>query len=63
MCDAEWTHLLNKERAHNLKMTWLHVSEIKTNKVSVYRKRYVNPRTLFNRREKEQVSWMNDAFI
>ncbi len=42
MCDVQGTHLLNKERAHNLKMTWLHVSEIKINKVSVYRKRYVN---------------------
>ncbi len=55
MCDVQWTNLLNKERAHNLKMKWLHVAEIKTNKVSVYRKRYVNPKILFNRREKEQV--------
>ncbi len=44
MCDVQWTNLLNKERDHNLKMKWLHVAEIKTNKVSVYRKRYVNPK-------------------
>ncbi len=38
-----------------LKMKWLHVAEIKTNKVSVYRKRYVNPKFSLTEERKEQV--------